>query len=343
VLLELARRECGSARRSRSQGSGRRDPRRTREQVREQGLQHREALRRDRSGGRSPTPSSGAPRRGRGSADCSCLARTSRSACAASRATRRARAGSRGRPGGESRGQLRNGRVLVTKTPSSSSPASPKARSTHQAVSPRARCAPRRRGRRSATGPAAIPSMSKSLGIRKSRSRRVAKRMSPRMRETRNVRMSSGRDPADHVPAAVVESSAYGLTVRSPCRSRGDRVVRELDRALLRDRASSFRAGRASPASSPGRDLDAHGRLVGARRSRAAEREVLEREPQRLRIGELPSSRYSAVWRPRARRRRARAVEEVVLGAERVELLAGELVALGLERDAEGDQLGRSE
>ena len=73
----------------------------------------------------------------------------------------------------------------------------------------------------------------------------------------------------------------------------------------------------------------------------AAEREVLQREPQRLGVRELPLEQVQA------RQERGELVvgelelrQEVVLGAERVELLAGELVPLRVERDAERDQLG---
>ena len=71
-----------------------------------------------------------------------------------------------------------------------------------------------------------------------------------------------------------------------------------------------------------------------------AEREVLEREPERLGVGELP---LEGVERRLERGElvlvELELVEEVVLGAEGVELLARELVALGVERDAERGQL----
>ena len=73
----------------------------------------------------------------------------------------------------------------------------------------------------------------------------------------------------------------------------------------------------------------------------AAESEVLEREAQRLRVGELP---FEGVERGLQRRElvlvEVELVEEVMLGAEGVELLAGELVALRGERHAERGQLG---
>ena len=75
-----------------------------------------------------------------------------------------------------------------------------------------------------------------------------------------------------------------------------------------------------------------------------AERQVLQREPERLGVGEL------AVEVEQRRLERGELVvlevepvEEVVLGAERVELLAGELVALRVERHAEPVSSARSE
>ena len=67
-------------------------------------------------------------------------------------------------------------------------------------------------------------------------------------------------------------------------------------------------------------------RLVEAR---PAEREVLQREPERLGVGELPLEQVE-----RGLQRRELVVvelelgEEVVLGAQRVQLLARELVPL---------------
>ena len=121
-----------------------------------------------------------------------------------------------------------------------------------------------------------------------------------------------------------------------------DRPVVELHRALLRDRALELR----QPARHLHRvvrveHLDAERRL-GRRlgEARPAEREVLEREPQRLRIGELPLEQVER----RLKRRELLVLElelgqEVLLGAERVQLLAGELVPLRLERHAEREEL----
>ena len=76
------------------------------------------------------------------------------------------------------------------------------------------------------------------------------------------------------------------------------------------------------------------------RRSPRAEREVLQREPQRLGVGELALEQVEAGLQRRElvvgqlERR-----QEVALGAHAVELLAGVLVPLGVERDAEREQL----
>ena len=102
--------------------------------------------------------------------------------------------------------------------------------------------------------------------------------------------------------------------------------------------ASSFDRRPASSGGVVGRaDADAL-RGVGARlvEAGAAEGQVLEREPQRLGVGELAVE----VEQRRLQRRElvvleVEPVEEVVLGAQRVELLAGELVALRMERHPE--------
>ena len=72
----------------------------------------------------------------------------------------------------------------------------------------------------------------------------------------------------------------------------------------------------------------------------AAEREVLQREPERLGVGEPPLEQVEA----RLQRRELLVVElelgeEVALRAQRVQLLAGEFVALAVERHAERDEL----
>jgi hypothetical protein len=148
---------------------------------------------------------------------------------------------------------------------------------------------------------------------------------------------------ADHVPDAVLRQQRVRVERPLGDLVARDRPVAELDRPLLRDRALEL----AEPAGHLGRvvgvgHLDADGRLrrlVGEPRS--AEREVLEREPKRLGVRELPLQHVER------RLQRGELVvvdvelgEEVLLGAERVQLLAGELVALRLERDAERHELG---
>ena len=117
---------------------------------------------------------------------------------------------------------------------------------------------------------------------------------------------------ADHVPGAAVGEEgirvhrALGLDVAA------DRVVRELDRPLLRDRVLELR----QPAGHLGRvvgiaDLDAHGGLGRLLvEAGPAESEVLEREAQRLRVGEL-------------------ALEHVERGLQRRELVLLELELAG--------------
>ena len=63
--------------------------------------------------------------------------------------------------------------------------------------------------------------MSNVSGMRKSRSRRVAKRISERMRETRKfLTMSSSRSWPITYQVPFSGSSAYGLSVRSRSSSR---------------------------------------------------------------------------------------------------------------------------
>ena len=121
------------------------------------------------------------------------------------------------------------------------------------------------------------------------------------------------------------------------------RPVGELDRALLRDRRLELREAAGELGRVVGRaDADALGGVgAGLGEAGAAEREVLEREPQRLGVGELAVEvEERRLERGELVVLQVEAVEEVVLGAEGVELLAGELVALGVERHAEAGQLG---
>ena len=147
----------------------------------------------------------------------------------------------------------------------------------------------------------------------------------------------------DDVPDALVEPQRVrvegALRDLVPLR----RPVGELDRALLRDRRLELRQAPRELRRVVGR-ADAHalgGVRAGLVEAGPAEREILQREPQRLGVREL------AVEVEERRLERGELVvlevetiEEVVLGAEGVELLAGELVALGVQRHPETGQLG---
>ena len=150
---------------------------------------------------------------------------------------------------------------------------------------------------------------------------------------------------ADHVPRAVLGQERVRIERPLLLVVAVDRPVAELDRALLGDRAlelaeAALQLGRVVGVA----HLDAHrgaGRRRGERAGRPAEREVLQREPQRLGVREAPFEEEEA----RLQRRELFVVElelrqEVALGAQRVQLLAGELVALRVERHAECDELG---
>src|SRR6266511_43782 len=147
---------------------------------------------------------------------------------------------------------------------------------------------------------------------------------------------------ADHVPAAVVRQQPVGIDRALALAVARDREVRELDRPLLRDGALEL----AEPAGHLRRvvgveHLYTHGGVGrGLVEAGPAEREVLQGKPKRLRVRELS---LEQVQRGLEGRElvvvQLELAEEVVLRAERVQLLARELVALGLERDAEGEQL----
>src|SRR5438270_575968 len=86
---------------------------------------------------------------------------------------------------------------------------------------------------------------------------------------------------------------------------------------------------------------------LGARKSRsrrvgeagASEGEILEREAERLRVRELPLEEVEGgLERGELLVRELELREEVLLGAEGVQLLARELVALRLERHAEREE-----
>ena len=148
---------------------------------------------------------------------------------------------------------------------------------------------------------------------------------------------------ADDVPGASIAAQCVGIQRPLARLVAPGRPVAELDRPLLRDRRLELRQAAGHLGRVVGvAHLDARG---GLRRRvvepGAPEREVLQRQPQRLGVRERPLEHVER----RLQRRQLVVVElelvqEVVLRAERVQLLAGELVALGVERDAERDQLG---
>ncbi len=147
---------------------------------------------------------------------------------------------------------------------------------------------------------------------------------------------------ADHVPDAVVREQRVGVQRSPRDLVAGDRPVLELHGALLGDRGLELRQAACHLRRVVGIleiDLD---RALGPRleRAAAAEREVLQREAQRLGVREL-----ALETEQRDLKRRELVVaqvewgEEVLIREERVELLAGELVALRLERHSEPEQL----
>ena len=163
------------------------------------------------------------------------------------------------------------------------------------------------------------------------------------MRETRNVRSSSSSRsrPIRYHGAGLGEERVRvdGALARAVAR---DRPVRELDGALLRDGALELRQAARHLVRVVGvAHLDPQGALGrGLELRRPAEREVLEREAQRLRVGELAVEEVERdLEGGELLVVEVELGQEVLLGAERVELLAGELVPLGVERHAERDQL----
>src|SRR4051794_463788 len=147
---------------------------------------------------------------------------------------------------------------------------------------------------------------------------------------------------SDHVPTAVVREEPVGVERPLALAVPRDRVVRKLDRPLLRDRSLELaEAARHLRRVVGVEDLDAHGGVgCGLVEAGTSEREVLQREPEGLGVRELA---LEQVQRSLEGRElvvvQLELVQEIVLGAERVELLAGELVALRLQRYPERDQL----
>ena len=162
--------------------------------------------------------------------------------------------------------------------------------------------------------------------------------VSPNARDAERADVLTVEIEADDVPASVVVDQRVRVERPLLRLVGGDRPVLEAHRPLLRDRVLEF----CEPARRLGRVvrveyLDAAGRL-GRRLGKTgpSEREVLQREAQRLRVRELPFEKVErGLERGELLVRELELGQEVLLGAERVELLAGELVALRLERHAE--------
>ena len=147
----------------------------------------------------------------------------------------------------------------------------------------------------------------------------------------------------DDVPDPFVESECIRVEAALGLPLAGRRPVPKLDRPLLRDRRLELGKSRGELWGIVGRrDPDAlSGRCGRVPEPRPAEREVLEREPERLGVCELPLERIErGLQRGQLVLLQVELVEEVVLRAERVELLARELVPLGHERYAERGELG---
>src|SRR6185437_5693912 len=130
---------------------------------------------------------------------------------------------------------------------------------------------------------------------------------------------------ADDVPEPVVAEERVGVQRSFALLVPRDRPVVEADGALLRDRVLELgqparRLGRVvriehlDPARRLGRGLDEAG---------PTEREVLQRQPQRLRVRELPLEEVEGgLERGELLVLELELGQEVLLGAERVELLA---------------------
>jgi hypothetical protein len=174
----------------------------------------------------------------------------------------------------------------------------------------------------------------KSAGIRKSHAR-DAERLA-------GLRALLAAVVADHVPDAVQLEQAVGVDGALGGGVAARRPVGEADRALLAD--GLLQLGQ------PLRDLgrvDAAEQVDGGRlgagigRVGAAQRQVLQRQAQRLGVCELALEQVEA-----GLQRRQLGVgevdrrQEVVLLAEVVQLLAGELVAAGRDRHSQALQLG---
>ena len=144
------------------------------------------------------------------------------------------------------------------------------------------------------------------------------------------------------VPVALVEAQRIRVHRSLAGPGAAGAPVPEADRALLRDRGLEL-GETTGELRRVVRDADSHA-LGGVRRwlgeARAPEGKVLQCEAERLRVRELA---LEVVERGLERGElvvvEVESLEEVVLGPQRVELLAGELVSLRLQRHPERGQL----
>ena len=147
----------------------------------------------------------------------------------------------------------------------------------------------------------------------------------------------------DEIPVGIGEVEAVRIDRARLLLARADREVREDDRLLLRDGAFELGEARGDLGGvATARKVERYanrGRLL--QHARAAQREVLQREAQRRCVGELALEQEQArVERGELAVGEVQRRQEVVLARERVELLAGELVAIRLDRHAQRQELG---
>ena len=143
---------------------------------------------------------------------------------------------------------------------------------------------------------------------------------------------------ADHVPVAARVDEAVGVHLALGALVAADRVVGEADRLPAAD-------GRLDLAEVGGHlrrvvaaqqvDRDGAGGVV-VERARPAQGEVLERQPQRLRVGELPLQQVEAgLQRRQLGLVEVELGEVVVLGRQRVEVALERVVARALHGQAQ--------
>jgi hypothetical protein len=148
---------------------------------------------------------------------------------------------------------------------------------------------------------------------------------------------------SDDVPEPVVVEERVRVERPLALLVPRDRPVIEAHRALLRDRVLELRESSRRLGRVVGIEHLHAARRLGRRlaEARPSECEVLEREPQRLRVRELALEQVEGgLEGSEFLILELELGQEVLLRAECVQLLACELVALRLQRDAEREQLG---